>query len=130
MPASTSSVDLSRRERQIMDIVYRCGQVTVRDVMKELPAAPSYSAVRALMGILERKGQLRHRQEGQSYVYFSMIPQQKARHSALRKLLATFFNNSVDQAVVALLELKTDLDSKEIERLTRLTEEALRKGEK
>jgi len=121
---------LSRRERQIMDIVYRREKVSVRDVQDELPEAPSYSTVRALLRILEEKGHLIHREEGERYIYLAKVPRAKARASALRKLVETFFDNSVEQAVLALLELKEGADPKELQRLRSRIEKETTKGEK
>ena len=120
---------LSRRERQIMEIVYRKGSATAADVLAELPEAPTYSAVRALLRILEEKGHLRHRQEGQRYVYSATVPRDRARRSALQRLVGTFFAGSVTETVAALLELERDkLDEDELERLTALVAEARQKG--
>ena len=112
---------LSRRERQIMDIIYRLGEATAAEVMENLPDPPSYSAVRALMRILEEKTHLRHRQEGPRYVYTPTVPLDAAKQSALKHVLSTFFEGSVSQAVAALLDLgRDDLTDVELERLARL----------
>jgi len=112
---------LSRRERQIMDIIYRLGEATAAEVMENLPDPPSYSAVRALMRILEEKTHLRHRQEGPRYVYTPTVPLDAAKQSALKHVLSTFFEGSVSQAVAALLDLgRDDLTDAELERLARL----------
>ncbi len=112
---------LSRRERQIMDIIYRLGEATAAEVMENLPDPPSYSAVRALMRILEEKTHLRHRQEGPRYVYQPTVPHDAAKQSALKHVLSTFFEGSVSQAVAALLDLgRDDLTDAELERLARL----------
>lgn len=107
-----------------MDIVYRRGQVSVAEVLEELPDPPSYSAIRALMGILEKKGHLIHKEEDTRYIYLPTVPQAKARTSALKGLVKTFFNNSVDDTVLALLELKEKQDPEVIGRLTRLIEKS------
>jgi BlaI family transcriptional regulator, penicillinase repressor len=114
--------DLTARERQIMDIVYRRGQASVAEVIAELPEAPSYSTIRTLMGILEKKGHLTHKEEDTRYVYLPTVPQAKARTSALKRLVKTFFNNSVDDTVLALLELKENQNPEVMARLTRLIE--------
>ena len=120
---------LSRRERQIMDIVYRHGDVTVASVLDELPDPPSYSAVRAMLRVLEEKGHLKHRQEGPRYVYSPTVPREDARQSALRRLLETFFDDSTEQAVAALLDLSAaDLSKAELDRLQELIEEAREEG--
>jgi predicted transcriptional regulator len=96
---------LSRRERQIMDAVYARSPASVADVLAALPDPPSYSAVRALMNILERKGQLKHKEEGTRYLYVAARPRGAAARGALRRLLATFFDGSPEKAVAALLEV-------------------------
>jgi predicted transcriptional regulator len=116
--------DLTARERQIMDVVYRRGQASVAEVIEELPEAPSYSTIRTLMGILEKKGHLTHKEEDTRYVYLPTVPQAKARTSALKRLVKTFFNNSVDDTVLALLELKENQNPEVMARLTRLIEKA------
>ncbi len=119
--ATPSHHQLSRRERQIMDIIYRLGEATAAEVMENLPDPPSYSAVRALMRILEEKTHLRHRQEGPRYVYTPTVPLDAAKQSALKHVLSTFFEGSVSQAVAALLDLgRGDLTDAELERLARL----------
>jgi BlaI family penicillinase repressor len=121
---SSKNKDLTARERQIMDIVYRRGQASVAEVIEELPEAPSYSTIRTLMGILEKKGHLMHKEEDTRYIYLPTVPQAKARSSALKRLVKTFFNNSVDDTVLALLELKENHDPEAMARLTRLIEKA------
>ena len=116
---------LSRRERQIMDIIYRMERATAAEVMDNLPDAPSYSAVRALLRILEEKGHLRHEKKGPRYVYLPTVPRDKAKRSALQHLLATFFEGSVTQAVAALLDLSEDeLTQADLDRLGTLIEKA------
>ena len=121
---------LSRRERQIMDIIYRKGEGTVADVLENLSDSPSYSTVRALMGILEGKGHLRHRKDGPRYVYEPTRPQREAAQSALRRVLETFFNGSAEKAVAALLDgSEKELTPAELERLAKLIERAKKEGE-
>ena len=127
--AKKDDAQLSRRERQIMEIVYRKASATAADVHAELPDAPSYSAVRALLRILEEKGHLRHREDGQRYVYSATVPRDRARRSALQRVVGTFFGGSVTDAVAALLDLEPGtLDEDELERLTALVAEARQKG--
>lgn len=122
-------IHLSRRERQIMDIIHRREQATAQDVMDELPDPPSYSAVRALLRLMEEKGYLRHEQEGQRYVYRATLERNRAGRSALKNLLQTFYGGSTEQAVAALLDLsRTKLTSEELDRLSRLIEEARKEG--
>ncbi|HZD04580.1 MAG TPA: BlaI/MecI/CopY family transcriptional regulator [Longimicrobiales bacterium] len=121
--------DLSRRERQIMDAVYRLGRATVQQVRADIPEPPSYSAVRAMMGKLEDKGYLGHAQEGPRYVYFPVHPEEEARASALRRVLRTFFEGSPSRAVAALLDLSGDeLGQEELEELADLIDHARRRG--
>jgi len=121
--------DLSRRERQILDILYQRGQATAADVQNALPEPPSYSAVRALLRILEDKGHVRHQQDGPRYVYLPTVARENAKRSALHHVLRTFFDGSAEQAISALLdESSTKLSLAELERLARLIEDARRSG--
>ncbi len=116
---------LSRRERQIMDAIWRVGRATVAEVLERLPDPPSYSAVRAMLRILEEKGHLKHEEAGPRYVYVPTTPRDEARESALKHLVRTFFNNSTESAVAALLELpERGLSDAELDRLSRLIEQA------
>src|SRR6187551_3381556 len=94
---------LSRRERQIMDILFRRGRATAAEVMEELPGEPSYSTVRTQLRVLEEKGHVRHEEEGLRYVYCPVVARHAARKSALRHLVETFFDGSAEKAVAALL---------------------------
>jgi predicted transcriptional regulator len=94
---------LSRRERQIMDILYRRGRASAGDVMDALSGNPTYSTVRTQLRVLEEKGQVRHEEDGPRYVYFPAVPRKAARKSALRHLIETFFDGSAERAVAALL---------------------------
>jgi predicted transcriptional regulator len=114
---------MSRRERQIMDIVYRRGKVTAAEVLDELPDPPSYSAVRAALRLLEEKGSLRHEQDGQRYVYLPTVPRTKAQRSALNHLVRTFFGGSTEQVVNALIE-DARPSAAELDRLAKLIEQA------
>ena len=125
----SSLAQLSRRERQIMEIVYRAGRVTASEVLARLPDPPSYSAVRALLRILEDKGHLRHELSGNRYVYLATVGKQRARRSALRSLVDTFFEGSAAKVVAALLDLSPeDLSEQELARLSRLIEQARKEG--
>jgi BlaI family penicillinase repressor len=120
---------LSRRERQIMDIIYEMKEATALQVMDRLPSPPGYSAVRALLRVLENKGHLAHRQDGARYVYTPVLAKEKARRSALRHLLQTFFDNSTEDAVAALLDLSEEnLTDSEYQRLLRRIQKARREG--
>lgn len=127
--ARATPPSLSRRERQIMDILYRKGSATAAEILEALPDPPSYSSVRALLRVLEDKGHVRHQQDGPRYVFRPAKPRDEARRSALRHLLQTFFDNSPEQAVAALLDVsRNKLDADELERLARLIEEAKKEG--
>lgn len=124
-----SRAQLSRRERQIMDVIYRLGKATAQEVRDNLPDPPSYSAVRALLRVLEEKGHVRHRQEGPRYLYLPTVARDKARKSALKQLLRTFFDGSTEAAVAALLDMSVDeLSDEELERLAELIERTRQEG--
>lgn len=128
MPNQTP-LDLGRRERQIMEVVYAKGQASVSEVLAALPDPPSYSAVRAMLNMLEEKGHLRHKEFGRKFVYLPTVPREKVRRSALKSLLASFFGGSVSEAVASMLELgKEKLSTEELERLARLIEDAKKEG--
>jgi BlaI family transcriptional regulator, penicillinase repressor len=99
-PATTT---LAKRERQIMDVLYRRGRATAGEVLAELPGAPSYSTVRTQLRVLEEKGHVRHHEEGLRYVYTPVVPRQAARRTALKHLLDTFFEGSAANLVTSLL---------------------------
>ena len=120
---------LSRRERQIMDVVYQRGRATAAEVLEGLPDPPSYSAIRALLRVLEEKGHLRHEQNGPRYVFLPTVGRDKARRSALHRLVQTFFEGSTVQAVAALLgEPGTNLSDDDLDRLSRLIDQARKEG--
>jgi predicted transcriptional regulator len=120
---------LSRRERQIMDVLYRRGHATAAEIHQDMPNRPSYSAVRAMLRTLEEKGHLRHEEQGPRYLYKPIVSRDKAKRSALRHLLETFFEGSAEQAVAALVEgSAAKLSQGELDRISRLIEEAKRKG--
>lgn len=127
--AKRAYVDLSRRERQIMDAVYRRGRASVSEVLKDIPDPPSYSAVRAMMGKLEEKGELKHEQDGARYVYFPVRPLEEATETVLRRMLRTFFEGSPSRAVAAVLDLSDGrLSDEELDELAELIEEARARG--
>jgi BlaI family transcriptional regulator, penicillinase repressor len=122
-------LDLSRRERQIVDILYSHGRATAAEVQSALPDPPSYSAVRAMLRILEEKGHVRHEQDGPRYVYLPTIARDNAKRSALRHMLQTFFEGSAEQAISALLDdSSTRLSDRELDRLARMIEQARKAG--
>jgi BlaI family penicillinase repressor len=120
---------LSRRERQILDILYQQGQASAAEVQAALPDAPSYSAVRALLHILEEKGHIRHRKEGVRYIYLPTHPHQSAARLALRQLVQTFFEGNAEKAVSTLIsDADVKLSKAELTRLAQLIEAARQEG--
>lgn len=120
---------LSRRERQIMDVLYRMGRATAAEVHEALPDAPSYSAVRAMLRVLEEKQHIRHEAQDLRYVFMPVVPRDKARRSAVRHLLETFFDGSPEQAVATLLDVSAqNLSPEEYDRLAELIERARKEG--
>jgi predicted transcriptional regulator len=129
MPETPHAATLSRRERQIMDVLYALGEATAAEVQERLPDPPSYSAVRAMLRILEDKGHVRHHEEGPRYVFQPTVARETARRSAVRHLLRTFFDGSVEQAMSALLDgAERKLSRDEIDRLSQLIEQRRREG--
>jgi BlaI family transcriptional regulator, penicillinase repressor len=123
--AGPKPAHLSRRESQIMDSIYRRGQATAAEVLRDLPDPPAYSTVRTLLGILEVKGHLAHRKDGVRYVYAPTRPRGAAARAALQRVVRTFFDSSAADCVAALLDISGDrLSDKELERLSRLIEQA------
>lgn len=121
--------ELSRRERQIIDILYAQGRATAAEVQAALPDPPGYSAVRAMLRILEDKGHIRHEQDGPRYVYLPTVARDSAKRSAMRHLLHTFFDGSAAQAMSALLDVSSSrLSDSELDRLERLIDEARKQG--
>jgi len=118
----TKASQLSRRERQIMDIIYRTEEATAKDVMENLPDAPSYSSVRTLLRKLIEKGHLGYRESGLKYVYFPIVERQAASRTALSGIVKTFFSGSTFQAVNSLLD-NSDISDEELERLNKLIQE-------
>ena len=127
--AKQTHVHLSRRERQIMDIVYASGSASVHQVLEKMADPPSYSAVRTMLRLLEEKGHLVHEQDGHRYLYKPTVPREKARQSALKQLLGTFFDGSTEQAVATLLDISASkLSDEDLDRLANLIEHARREG--
>ena len=126
---STDPNQLSRRERQIMEVIYSRGRATAAEVREHLPDAPSYSAVRAMLRILEDKGHLVHETEGPRYVFLPTVPREQARETALKRLVHTFFGGSPESAVAALLDLdEENLDEEALDRLAERIHEARKEG--
>jgi predicted transcriptional regulator len=120
---------LSRRERQIMEVLYRDRQATASEVLAALPDPPSYSAVRAMLRVLENKGHARHVADGTKYVYQPTLPRDRAGRPALASVLETFFDGSTEKAVAALLDLsRQDLSEQELDRMAQLIEQARLEG--
>ena len=120
---------LSRREREMMDIIFRAGKATAGEVLEAMTNGPSYSAVRATLRVLEQKGLLRHEDDGTRYVYHPTLTRDKARQSALNHLRTTFFDGSVASVVATLLENAGDhLSSAELDHLAQLIEKARKEG--
>jgi predicted transcriptional regulator len=127
--ARRSDADLSRRERQIMDVVYARGEASVSQVHQAIPDPPSYSSVRALMRILEEKRHLRHRSAGNKYAYLPTRSHHEASRSAVLRLLRTFFDSSAERAVAAMIEASDrPLTGEELDRLARLIEQTRKEG--
>ena len=129
LAARTRALDVSRRERQILDVLYRLGRATAAEIQQAMPDPPSYSAVRTLLRILEEKGHIRHDQEGTRYVYSPKVGRDHARRSALRHVLNTFFEGSATQAIAALIdEDSRRLSDDDWNRLTDMIDRARKDG--
>jgi predicted transcriptional regulator len=136
MPASSrrsitplNPLDVGRRERQLVEVVYRLGRASVSDVRDALPDPPSYSAVRAMLGKLVAKGHLAQEVDGPRYLYRPAVPAERARKTAMRQLVDTFFDGSVERAVVALANLSnTDVDPDRLDELAKRIRSARQEG--
>ena len=129
MPASRAPAQLSRRERQILDVLYERGSSTAAEIQAGIPESPSYSAVRALLRILEEKGHIKHQQHGTRYLYAPKVSRDKARRSALAHMIQTFFDGSAEQAMTALLDVSAaNLSEAELDRLAELIAKARKEG--
>jgi BlaI family penicillinase repressor len=121
--------ELSKRERQIMDVIYQKKSATAKEVMERIPNPPSYSTVRKLLNILEGKGFLKHIQDGIRYIYYPKIPHKKAMRSAIRQLMETYFDNSVEEAMTALIEYNSSsLSDEDLSRLIDIMKKKKREG--
>ena len=128
MPTPLHTV-LTRRERQIMDILFRRGRATAAEVMEDLPGEPSYSTVRTQLRVLEGKGHVRHEEEGLRYIYAAAVPRHTARRSALRHLVETFFDGSPEKAVAALLGGEgSKLTDDQLDRIAGMIDKARKEG--
>jgi predicted transcriptional regulator len=129
--AKATHHNLTRRERQIMDILYRLGRGTAGEVMSDLTGDPSYSTVRAQLRVLEEKGHVRHEEVGLRYVYTPTLPRHEVRQSALRHLVETFFEGSTQKVVAALLGSEgTKVSQEELDRIAELVDKARKGGKK
>jgi predicted transcriptional regulator len=129
MTKSSTHTTLTRRERQIMDVLYRRTRATAADVMAELPGEPNYSTVRTQLRVLEDKGHVRHEEEGGRYVYAPAVPRHAARKSALKHLVETFFDGSAEQVVAAVLGGEASrLSDEELDRVSALIDKARKDG--
>ena len=127
-PTSAHSA-LTKRERQIMDVLYRLGRATAGDIMAGLAGAPSYSTVRTQLRVLETKGHVRHEEHGLRYVYMPTVPRHAARKSALRHLVDTFFDGSAEKVVAALLGGEgARISDEELQRIAELVSKARKEG--
>jgi BlaI family penicillinase repressor len=125
----SSPGNLSRRERQIMDILYQRGKVSAAEVREAMPDAPSYSAVRAMLRVLEDKGHVKHQAEGLKYVYVPVVARDKAKRTAVKHVMETFFNGSPENVVAALLDISsTKLTEEELDRMAELIDRARKEG--
>jgi BlaI family penicillinase repressor len=122
-------LDLGRRERQIMEVVYRLGRASATEIRAQLPDPPTYSAVRGMLRILEEKGHLAHAQEGIRHVYFPTVAHEEVRDSAMRHVLRTFFAGSTAAAMAALLEAREEPHTDdELDTLARMIDDAREQG--
>jgi BlaI family transcriptional regulator, penicillinase repressor len=124
-PKKTADPDLSRRERQIMDVLFARGRATGQEIQEGLPDQPNYSSVRTILRVLERKGYVRHIEEGLRYVYQPTVPREAASRSALQRIIRTFFDGSAKEAVAALLDPAAfHLSEEELKELARIIDSA------
>ena len=129
MPDPDPTRDLSRRERQAMDVLYRLGRASATEIHAELPDPPSTSSVRSMLRLLVEKGLVRHEPDGPRYVYEPVVPREHAGTRALRHLVSTFFGGSAEEAAATLLSLEDgDLDERTLERLRHALEQAREEG--
>jgi predicted transcriptional regulator len=129
--AKNSDRNLSRRERQMMDILYQRGRATAQEILEAMPDPPTYSAVRAKLRVLEEKGHIRHEEESLRYVYLPVVARDSARKSALRHMVTTFFAGSVQETVAALLDLSAArLTGADLDRIAAMIEQAKKEGER
>lgn len=127
--AKSTHLDLGRRERQIIEALFKRGRATVSEVLADLADPPSYSTVRAMLGKLEKKGYVRHIEDGPRYLYLPAVPTERARQTAMHNLVETFFQGSVESAAVALLRMSdTEIDQETLDRLNAMVTESKKDG--
>lgn len=127
--AKTTHLDLGRRERQILEVLFKRGRATVSEVLSDLADPPSYSTVRAMLGKLEKKGHVRHIEDGPRYLYLPAVPAERAQKAAMNNLVETFFQGSVESAAAALLRMSdTRVDQETLNRLATLVAESRKDG--
>ena len=125
----TNHLSYSRRERQIMDVIYKLGHATAAEVLENIPDPPGYSTVRTLLGVLERKGHLRHERQGYHYVYFPTAPVEKVSTTMLAHVMNTFFDGSAAKMVSAVLDISdSDLSEREYDEILKAVEQAKQEG--
>ena len=132
MPAkrTVSELPLSRRERQIMDILYAAGKASASEIQERLPDRPSNSTVRTILRVLERKGYVRHVEEGLRYMFLPAVPREAARASAMQRVLRTFFGGSAKEAIAAFLDPNAfEMSKEDLEDLARMIERAKKEAE-
>jgi len=127
--AKSSHLDLGRRERQIIEALFKRGRATVSEVLSDIAEPPSYSTVRAMLGKLEKKGYVRHIEDGPRYLYLPAVPTERARQSAMNNLVETFFQGSVESAAAALLRMSdTKVDQATLDRLAVMVADSRKDG--
>jgi len=124
---ASDTLNLSRRERQILEVIFRLGRASANDVLEHLPDAPTYTTVRGLLRVLESKGHVRHEEDGGRFIYIPTMTKQRAAKSVLRNVVSTFFDGSPSRAMAALLGSERSLSEEELERLAALVAKAQRK---
>ena len=127
-PVATDDMDLSRRERQVMELFHRLGQGTAEEILAELPDPPTNSAIRSTLRILEQKGRIRHTRRNRSYVYRPVASARTARRKALRRVIDTFFEGSTSRALASLLDDGVQLSTEDVDDIERLIERARKEG--
>ena len=130
MPRKRDMPELARRERQIMDVIFKLGEATVGEVLERLPDPPSYSSVRTIIRKIEAKGLLTHRQDGKRYVYRARQSRETASRTALQKLMDVFFSGSAPDTVAAIMDVSAKtLDPDDLDRISKIIEQARKEGQ-